>query len=286
MSDGGDQVSSQIAAEVVRAARGGGPVAVATVVRAAPAGAEQQGATLPMGAKLLVRRDGTRLGSLAGGEFEEAVAEDCAAALTSARRNQAESRFYSRDGSRLERASPDCFEVLVEVTERPASLLIVGAGHVGHSLAVLGAHVGFAVTVIDDRAAFANEERFPMADRVICGDIIEEIGKIDIGETMYVVLVSRGHKQDEEGLRAVVDSGAAYVGMIGSRRRVGTVLTHLAREGYDRAVLERVHTPVGLDIGAETPEEIAVSILAEIIAVRRGGSGGNMSALRKAKITE
>ena len=91
---------------------------------------------------------------------------------------------------------------------------------------------------------------------------------------------------EKDGLRAVVDSGAAYVGMIGSRRRVSTVLTHLAREGYDRAVLECVQTPIGLDIGAETPEEIAVSILAQIIAVRRGGGGGDMSAQRPAKIGE
>ena len=272
--------SAEIAAEVVRAARGGAPVAVATVVRA------PEGGQPAMGAKLLVRVDGSRLGALGGGPFEEAVAGDCVAALTRLPRIQVEARFYSRDGESMDRRSPESVEVMMEVTERPASLLIIGAGHIGQSLAVIGAHAGLAVTVLDDRESFANEERFPTADRVICGDIVEELGRVGIDAATYVVLVSRGHKQDEDGLRAVVESEAVYVGMIGSKRRVGTVLTHLAREGYPREALERVHTPVGLEIGAETPEEIAVSIVAEIISVRRGGSGGKLSALRRAKIGE
>ena len=272
--------SAEIAAEVVRAARGGAPVAVATIVRAL------EGGQPAMGAKLLVRADGSCLGALGGGAFEEAVTADCLAALTRLPRIQVEARFYSRDGESMDRRSPESLEVMMEVTERPASLLIIGAGHIGQSLAVIGAHAGLAVTVLDDRESFANEERFPDADRVICGDIVEELGRLAIDAATYVVLVSRGHKQDEDGLRAVVESDAVYVGMIGSQRRVSTVLTHLAREGYSREALERVHTPVGLDIGAETPEEIAVSIVAEIISVRRGGSGAKLSALRRAKIGE
>ena len=277
--------SAEIAAEAVRAARGGAPVVVATVVRA-PAMRESESEQPALGAKLLVRADGSRLGALGGGAFEEAIAEDCLAALTRLSRIQAETCFYSRDGESMASRSPESVEVMFEVTERPAALLIIGAGHIGQSLAVIGAHAGLVVTVLDDRESFANEERFPTAGRVICGDIVEELGRLAIDETTYVVLVSRGHKQDEAGLRAVVESDAAYVGMIGSKRRVGTVLTHLAQEGYSREALERVYTPIGLDIGAETPEEIAVSIVAEIISVRRGGSGGRLSALRRAKIGE
>ena len=173
-----------------------------------------------------------------------------------------------------------------EVTESPVSLLIVGGGHIGQSLAAIGAEAGFSVAVLDDREAFANSERFPSADRVICGDIAEELARYKITSSTYIVLVSRGHKQDEAGLRTVVESDAALGGMIGSKRRVSTVLTHMAREGIARDALERVHTPIGLDIGAETPEEIAVSIVAEIIAVRRGGTGARMSAVRRAKIGE
>lgn len=272
---------TQIAEEMVGAARGGPAVAVATVIRAA------QGASPAVGEKLLVRADGSRLGSLAA--LEEAIAADAHAALTRLPRMLAESIYYRADGTRLQRseAGQDAFEVMIEVTERPATLLIVGGGHVGQSLATIGAHVGFSVAVLDDREAFANEERFPMADRVILGDFTEELRRFVIDANTYVVLVSRGHKQDELSLREVVGSEAAYVGMIGSRRRVGTVLTHLAREGFDRQALERVHTPIGLDIAAETPEEIAVSIIAEIVSERRGGrGGGKMSELVRAKIGE
>jgi xanthine dehydrogenase accessory factor len=129
---------------------------------------------------------------------------------------------------------------------------------------------------MDDRELYANAERFSMADYVRAGDLTQLIADFPIGSNTYAVLVSRGHKQDENALRAVIGRGAGYVGMIGSRRRVATVLRHLAEEGYPVEALERVYTPIGFDIGAETPEEIAVSIMAEIIAVRRNGSGRPM----------
>ncbi len=266
-----------IAQEVLSAARGGAPVAVATVIRAPDGGPA-------LGAKLLVRAKGERLGSLGGGALEEAVAADAQAALDRRPRIQVESIRYGADGVRVTRGA--AIEVMIEVTESPVSLLIVGGGHIGQSLAAIGAEAGFSVAVLDDREAFANDERFPSADRVICGDITEELERYPIDRSTYIVLVSRGHKQDEEGLRIVVESDAAYVGMIGSMRRVSTVLTHMAREGIARDALERVYTPIGLDIGAETPEEISVSIVAEIIAVRRGGTGARMSDVRKAKIGE
>jgi xanthine dehydrogenase accessory factor len=129
---------------------------------------------------------------------------------------------------------------------------------------------------------FANAERFPMADRVMAGDVGAHLDAFSIDSSTHVVMVSRGHKIDELALRHVVGRGAAYVGMIGSKRRVSTVLRHLAEEGYSVDALERVFTPIGLDIGAETPEEIAVSIMAEIVMVRRGGKGGQMREGRPA----
>ncbi len=269
-----------IAQEVLRAAASGTPVAVATVIRAPARGRP------PAGAKMLVRADGSRLGSLGRGALADAVAEDALAALTRTPRADIDAPFYAKDGARLHRldAPPDAYQVLIEITGAPATLLIVGGGHVGQALAALASHAGFSVVVLDDRAAFANSERFPTTDRIICGDVMEELRRFPINASAYVVLVSRGHKQDELALREVVASGAAYVGMIGSQRRAGTVLTHLAREGYAREALARVRTPIGLDIGAETPQEIAVSILAELIAARRGGSGRKLSELRPPKI--
>jgi len=273
---------SQIAREVIEASRGAAPVAVATVIRA------PDGVQAGMGEKLLARRDGSRVGSLGGGAFEEAVAADCHAALTRLPRTQVDSFFYAADGTRLHRleAGADEFEVMIEVTERAPTLLIVGGGHVGQSIAAIAAIAGFSVAVLDDREAFANRERFPAADQVICGDFTEELRRFPIDDATYIVCVSRGHKVDELSLREVVGSEAAYVGMIGSMRRVSTVLTHLAREGCPREALERVHTPIGLDIGAETPEEIAVSVVAELVVVRRGGTGQKLSQLRQARIRD
>jgi xanthine dehydrogenase accessory factor len=263
-----------IAAEVLRAAREGPPVIVATIIDAPP------GAEPAEGAKLLLRSDGSRLGDYGGGAFEEAVVEDCVNALTEFPRRPVQALYYRPEGGRIHRLEAkggvDAYEVMVEIVEAPVTLLIVGGGHIGLSLATIGAHVGFSVAVLDDRALYANAERFPMADRVMAGDFNEHLRDFPIGRNTYIVLVSRGHKQDETALRAVALRGAGYVGMIGSKRRVATVLRHLAEEGYPVEALERIYTPIGFDIGAETPEEIAVSIIAEIVAVRRGGSGRPM----------
>jgi xanthine dehydrogenase accessory factor len=267
-----NEVSARIAEEVLKASRQGPPVAVATVIQSPQADGPS------VGQKLLVRPDGSRLGAVAGG-LDAAVAEDCLEALGRLPRTLVQSRWYWLDGERVHRLDAiagDAIEVMIEVFEAPVTLLIVGGGHIGLSLAIIGAHLGFSVAVIDDREMYASRERFPMADYVQAGELDVLLQDYPIGPNTYVVLVSRGHKQDELALRQVVRANAAYIGMIGSKRRVSTVLRHLAEEGYPVDALERVYTPIGIDIGAETPEEIAVSILAEIVMVRRGGSGRQM----------
>ena len=263
-----------IALAVLRSAREGPPVLVATII-SGPAGA-----AAAAGAKLLVRQDGSTLGSLGGGAFEQAVVEDALAALNAFPRQPIQALHYKPEGERTHRleakGGEDAYEVMAEIIEPPVTLLICGGGHIGLSLATIGEHVGFSVAVMDDRTMYANAERFPMADYVKAGEFSEMLADFPIGQNTYIVLVSRGHKQDETALRAVVTRGARYVGMIGSKRRVSTVLRHLAEEGFPIEALERVYTPIGFDIGAETPEEIAVSIMAELIMVRRGGSGRQM----------
>ena len=131
---------------------------------------------------------------------------------------------------------------------------------------------GFRVVVLDDRPDMVNEARFPHAER-IAGDLVALLAEMDLTDQWHVVIVTRGHTYDQEALRAVVDSPAAYVGMIGSRRKVRTTYERLMAEGVPESLLERVHAPIGLDIGAQTPAEIAVSILAEIILLRKGPRG-------------
>jgi xanthine dehydrogenase accessory factor len=150
-------------------------------------------------------------------------------------------------------------------------LIIIGAGHVGQALADLGAMLGFHVVVIDDRAAFANRDRFPTAAEIIVRPFEKAIDSLKLDRNCYVVAVTRGHSFDEIALRTTLKQRPGYVGMIGSKRRVRATLDRIEADGVDRAVLEQVHAPIGLDIGAETPEEIAVSIMAEIIRERRRG---------------
>ncbi len=274
------EISREITNESLRAARSGDPVVVATIVVAPSTSTEAKGE------KFLVRPDSSRLGTLANPALEDAIAADCLAVLGEFPRSIVQALYYRTEGDRINRLEAkdgaDAYEVMVEIIEAPVTLLIVGGGHIGLSLATIGAHVGFSVAVLDDRELYANAERFPMADRVMCGDFVEHLRDFPIGPNTFAVLVSRGHKQDEIALRSIVTSDARYVGMIGSKRRVATVLRHLAEEGFPLDALERVFTPVGFDIGAETPEEIAVSIIAELIAVRRGGSGKPMREGRSA----
>jgi len=255
-----------ILAEVAAALEGGPSVLVATVI-ATPGDAEVQ-----LGAKMLFHPDGSAAGSLGDAVLDAAIKAEAADAF---RRHSTETMYLDRAGrptGRLNAPSGDSYQVMLEVHERPATLLIIGAGHVGKALATIGQMCGFSIEIVDDRPEYANAERFPEADRITCGRFDEVLAGYPIDANSYVVCVTRGHKHDETSLRLVAASDAAYVGMIGSKRRVGAVLQHLIEDGLDREAAERVHTPIGLDIGAETPEEIAVSIMAEIIRARRGGS--------------
>jgi xanthine dehydrogenase accessory factor len=266
--------ASQIAEGVTAALTGGPPVLVATVI-AAP-----ENGVASLGAKMLVRGDGTAIGSLDNGVLDEAVRQEAADAF---RRHGVETLYVGEDGGRLTRQQASdtaSYQVMIEVHERPATLVIIGGGHIGKALAIIGDLCGFSVEVVDDRPVYANAERFPEAERVTQGRFDEVLEGYPIDSNTYVVCVTRGHKHDETSLRAVAGSPAAYVGMIGSKRRVSAVLQHLVEDGVDPEAVARVHTPIGLDIGAETPEEIAVSIMAEIIMARRGGTGAHMRGMK------
>lgn len=273
MSDRATDERLQIAIAIEQAMAGGEAIAVATVV---DAGANRD---ITAGAKLLVRRDGSSLGALDGGALDEVVREAAREHLGALPRVLVRTLWVAPDRGavdRRSRAAEGDAQVMVELFEALAKLVIVGGGHIGLALAEMGEIAGFKIHLLDDREEFASRERFPMAEHVFAGDLGEGLDALTLDAATYVVLVSRGHQQDEIALGHSVGRGAAYVGMIGSRRRTRTVLQHLLAAGHGREALEAVHTPIGIDIGAETPEEIAVSILAELILVRRGGSGARM----------
>lgn len=173
---------------------------------------------------------------------------------------------YYRMSATDEKGTQRTFEI--EFVPPPA-MLIVGAGHVGAALASIASSIGFELTVIDDREDVLTPTRFPSARRIV-GDIERELKTYRVDPQTYVVLVTRGHRHDGAALAAVIDSPAPYIGMIGSKRKVRTILDELEKAGVAREKLLRVQAPIGLEIGAVTPAEIAVSIAAQLIATRRG----------------
>lgn len=159
----------------------------------------------------------------------------------------------------------------------PEKLLILGGGHVGRALALAAQPLGFAVTVADDRPEFLVPERYPAGVATICGSYTEMVDRFPFDASTYVVIVTRGHRADLESLRAVLGRTWRYAGLIGSRRKVRLLTEQVLADGHDRTRVESVHTPIGLDIGAETPEELAVSIAGELVAVRRGATSPGFS---------
>lgn len=163
--------------------------------------------------------------------------------------------------------------ILIEPFFPEPRLIILGGGHIAKPLAEFGTKVGFATAIVDDRPFFANNNRFPDAE-VICDDFARSFEKLNIRKSDFIVIVTRGHRHDGVCLRNALKFDTKYTGMIGSKRRVDGMIKQLLEEGYSKEELEKVHTPIGLRIGAVTPEEIAVSIIAEIISVRRNGADG------------
>ena len=233
-----------------------------------------------VGAKLLVTEAGTFTGSFGDHELDEAVRSQAIAFLSGH-----EEVKTSRVGDLAPKLSAWAdTRVLLERIEPEPRLVICGAGHVGAALARLGSLIGYRVTLIDDRTEFVKSDLFseeliePVLAASWAGELRARIGN---GRGVSVAIVTRGHKEDEECLRAVVSSAPDYVGLIGSKRRTNFVLEKLREEGVGEEKLNKVHAPIGLDIGAVSPEEVALAILAEIVAVRRGGKGGSLSKWRR-----
>jgi xanthine dehydrogenase accessory factor len=243
---------------------------LATVVRAAG------GTPARVGQKLLVDEDSKVTGSLGEADLDGRVTADALTAM-----DERKSRVASYSPGNGASADAHGIDVFLEVVEPQPTLIIVGAGHIAVPLAQMGKMLSFEVIVLDDREKFANRERFPEADQVLAADFGPTLASLKITRATYIVIITRGHQYDEEALMEVAESPAAYIGMIGSRRRVQAVRDNLEAVGFDPAKVDRVRAPIGLEIGAETPEEIGVSIMAEIVAVRRGGRGLPMTEVAR-----
>jgi xanthine dehydrogenase accessory factor len=249
--------------EIVRLRKDGRRGAVATIVNVR--------GSIPSfkTAKMLVRDDGSIVGTIGGGCVEAEVWQAAREVMESERPRTL--RFDLNQDPKYDTGlvCGGTLEIFVEPVLPPADLYIFGAGHVAGSLYKVARIAGFDVTVIDDREAYANRDRFPEAQQVIAEDFEKAAAQLAPNESSYIVIVTRGHRDDMRMLRWAVQTPARYVGMIGSKRKTITIFKELQAEGLPAHLFDRVHAPVGLDIGAITPEEIAVSITAELIAKRR-----------------
>jgi xanthine dehydrogenase accessory factor len=220
-------------------------------------------------AKMLVRDDGSIVGTIGGGCVEAEVWQAAREVMESERPRTMTFDLNQDPKYDTGLVCGGTLEIFVEPILPPADLYIFGAGHVAASLSKVARIAGFDITVVDDREAYANRERFPEAQQVIAEDFDKAVAQLMPSESSYIVIVTRGHRDDMRMLRWAVQTPARYVGMIGSKRKTITIFKELQQEGLAAHLFDRVHAPVGLDIGAITPEEIAVSITAELIAKRR-----------------
>ncbi|HTS38175.1 MAG TPA: XdhC/CoxI family protein [Candidatus Solibacter sp.] len=220
-------------------------------------------------AKMLVRDDGSIVGTIGGGCVEADVWQAAREVMESEKPRTLTFDLNQDPKYDTGLVCGGALEVFVEPVLPPALLYIFGAGHVAASLCQSAALAGFDVIVTDDRSSYATSERFPAAREVHALDFDKAMIKLDPNEASYIVIVTRGHRDDMRILRWAVQTRAKYVGMIGSKRKVIEIFKTLQNEGLLAHLFERVHAPVGLDIGAITPEEIAVAITAELIAIRR-----------------
>ncbi|MDQ3753561.1 MAG: XdhC/CoxI family protein [Acidobacteriota bacterium] len=253
-----------------------GAVAVLVTLIEAPLAAEQY-----VGTKLLVESSGASVGSFGDAALDESVADQAVKFLAA----HSEAQTF-----RVEDFAPALAEwrgvrLLFERVEPGPHVVVCGAGHVGAALASLSRLLGYRVTLIDDRPDFVARGRFLDAEIELIaareGWTKAVRASVGTGRGVAVAVVTRGHNEDEECLRAVLEAKPDYVGMIGSRRRTNIVLERLRETGVEESRLREVRAPIGLDIAAVTPEEVALSILAEIIAARRGGKGAPLSAWRR-----
>ena len=225
-----------------------------------------------VGAKLLVRENGETSGGLGDAELDSIVLAQAASFLAS----REETRLFSFDSFAT--------SLLFERLQPAPQLVVCGAGHVGASLAKLAAFAGYQATLLDDRAEFLKRERFPekQIELMLANDwgsaVREAVGN---GRGVSVAVVTRGHNEDEQCMQAVVLGNPDYIGLIGSKRRTSIVIERLREAGVPDEQLRKIHAPIGLDIGAVTPEEVALAILAEIVAERRGAAGGSLSSWRR-----
>ena len=253
---------SDIFEEIVRIRREGSRAALATVVSG------DKGSPGKSGFRMLVYANGKISGTVGGGLLEARVREEALRCIIDKKPKLLELLLDQESADGLGMLCGGQVEVYVEPIQTTPTLYVFGGGHIAVPLVQFAKSLDFAVVVVDDRREFANKDRFPLADEVRVGDFIEVTRSIDFHDNDCVVIITHGHEHDEAVLKESLSKSKlpSYVGMIGSKQKIGGTFSHLREQGLSEQLLRRVRAPIGLDIGAQSPAEIAISIIAEIVS--------------------
>ena len=259
-------MNKNIYEEILELVQRGGRGAIATVIRVK--GSSPQ----VVGAKMLVREDGSIAGTVGGGMMEARAVEKARAIIQSGK-----PEIITVDLTGKVEGTPVCggeMDIYIEPLRVMPRILIFGAGHVGTELARIAHICGFRVCIIDDRREWANEERIPHADEIMVSSYEKVFDHLAVSPADYAVIVTRGHEHDQICLERLLNHELTYLGMIGSRKKIARIYKNLRDKGIDESLFKQVHSPIGIAIGASSPAEIAVSIMAEIIQVYRNQTPG------------
>lgn len=236
------------------------------------------------GSMMAVFSDGSILGTVGGGALEYEFIQE---ALKAIKENKScEKSFELTEKGSLHMKCGGFVRAYIKVFAKREKLLIMGGGHLGAELYTLGKFLNKYVVIFDDREEFANRKRFPEADEIIFGTMKETVKNYSIDENLYIIIVTRGHENDKECLKAILDKKVSpkYIGMVGSRGKVLSTYKELLDEGYSKKELKKIYSPIGLDISSSEPKEIALGIMAEITAVKNQKTGEHMRDVRKIDI--
>ncbi|MBI4455928.1 MAG: XdhC family protein [Acidobacteria bacterium] len=250
--------------EIVAIRKRGEKAALATLVRRVGSTPRKDPA------KMLIRQDGSFIGTVGGGCTEAEVWQAAQDVMAKGKPKMLRFTLNQQDAARDGLVCGGTVEFFIEPILPDPQLVIFGAGHISHFISKVAKLAGFKVTVVDDRARYASRERFPEADEVLVCEFDRIREQVRLHSNSYVIIVTRGHGHDQVVLEQVIDSPARFLGMVGSRRKSKIIFDYLRSRGISEELIARVESPVGVEIGSETPEEIAVSIVAHMIAVRKG----------------
>ncbi len=221
-------------------------------------------------AKMLVFQDGSTMGSIGGGSTEAEVVKEARRVLETEKASLTKFKLTQEEAASDGLICGGTVEVFVEPILPDPKVLLMGGGHLAQAIAEAAQQVGFKVSVVDDRASFANRERFPEVEETIVAPFEKSLDAFDVTENSFILIVTRGHGSDQVVLEKAIQTPARYVGLVGSRRKIRIILKNLLDQGIPPEDFSRLYAPIGLEIGSETPQEIAVSVVAELIALRKG----------------